>query len=76
MQMSERRAKWEAEDTPAEALTHEARRYCHGDADWTDWQPCTAEQAARYKKDDTFQVRLRSSPAFPMLRRFRVPQAG
>lgn len=40
-------------------LTHEAKRYCHGEDAWTDWKLCTAEQAARYKKDDTFRVRLR-----------------
>lgn len=60
-----------------EQLTHEARRYCHGDDSWTNWQPCTAEQAAQREKDETFQVRRRVAvPAYPMLRRFRVPQAG
>lgn len=37
--------------------THEARRWCHGDDAWSRWQPCTAEQAASYAKDETFQVR-------------------
>lgn len=42
-----------------EPMTHEARRYCHGDEDWTTWQPCTAEQARRYAADDSFQIRTR-----------------
>lgn len=42
-----------------EPLTHEARRYCKGDDAWTEWQPCTEEQASRYLKDETFQVRQR-----------------
>lgn len=37
--------------------THEARRWCHGDSAWSEWQPCTAEQALSYAKDETFQVR-------------------
>lgn len=37
--------------------THEARRWCHGDSAWSEWQPCTAVQAASYAKDETFQVR-------------------
>lgn len=37
--------------------THEARRWCSGDSAWSEWQPCTAEQAASYAKDETFQVR-------------------
>jgi hypothetical protein len=46
----------------AGALTDEARRYCHGDDAWTHWQPCTAEQAARYEKDDAFNVRPLKTP--------------
>ncbi len=42
-----------------EPMTHEARRYCHGDEAWTNWQPCTAEQARRYTADDGFQIRTR-----------------
>jgi hypothetical protein len=38
-------------------MTHEARRYCHGDDAWTDWQTCTAEQAAEYKARPDFEVR-------------------
>lgn len=44
-------------------LTHEARRYCRGDGEWSNWQPCTAEQAERRKSDDTFQVRQRTKPS-------------
>lgn len=36
---------------------HEARRWCSGDSAWSEWQPCTAAQAASYAKDETFQVR-------------------
>lgn len=43
-------------------LTHEARRFCHGDYAWSNWQPCTAEQAERYAADETFQVRERVCP--------------
>lgn len=42
---------------PLGDMTHEARRYCHGDDAWTDWRPCTAQQAAEYRLDGTFQVR-------------------
>jgi negative regulator of replication initiation len=50
------------------ALTHEARRWCHGDDAWTDWQACTAETAHRRSLDSTFEVRLRAvddEPAQP-----------
>ena len=44
-------------------LTHEARRRCHGDDAWTDWRPCTKEQAEQRRMDETFQVRQRVTPA-------------
>lgn len=59
------RAAWKAANgvaPNAEAMTHEASRYCHGDDAWTDWQPCTAEQAARYERDDAFKVRPLKTP--------------
>ena len=44
----------------SEQLTHEARRYCHGDDAWTEWQPCTREQAALWQASDpTFEIRER-----------------
>lgn len=49
-------------DAASQALTHEVRRYCRGDRAWTDWQPCTAEQAARYEMDDSCRVRPRVCP--------------
>lgn len=45
-----------------EPLTHEARRFCHGDDQWSDWQPCTQSQARRHQLDDTFEVRQRACP--------------
>lgn len=41
----------------AQQHTYKARRWCHGDGAWSEWQPCTAAQAASYAKDETFQVR-------------------
>ena len=43
----------------AEALTHEVKRWCHGDGDWSNWQPCTAKQAEEYAKDDSVKTRPR-----------------
>jgi len=41
----------------AEALTHEVSRWCSGDDAWSNWQPCTAEKAAEYAKDDLVKFR-------------------
>ena len=41
--------------------TFEAKRWCHGDRQWTNWQPCTEAEAALYRKDENFKVRPRST---------------
>lgn len=43
----------------AEMLTHEVRRWCSGDDEWSNWQPCTEKQAAEYAKDDSVKTRAR-----------------
>lgn len=37
---------------------YEARRWCSGDRAFTSWAPCTIEQAERYKKNESFEVRI------------------
>lgn len=44
-------------------LTHEARRYCHGDGEWSNWQACTEQQALDWRSSDQkFEVRKRVTP--------------
>lgn len=40
-------------------LTHEARRFCHGDDAWSSWQPCTMADALRRQGEEGFEVRPR-----------------
>ena len=58
----------QAAPTAAQPLTthpYEARRYCSGDGAWTDWQPCTSDQAAWWRQGHAgkFEIRDRVSAA-------------
>ena len=55
-------APTESAAAPAPAEQHEARRWCKGDAEWTDWRAISAEDYARYKNDTTFEIRALATP--------------
>jgi hypothetical protein len=42
---------------PVTTYGHEVRQWCHSDYTWSEWKPCTDEQALEYSKDEMFQVR-------------------
>lgn len=44
------------------SMRWEARRWCNGDDDWTNWQPCTDEQKDRWAAQGDFQFRQVSTP--------------
>lgn len=51
-----------AAPTAAQPLTthpYEARRYCSGDGAWTDWQPCTSDQAAWWRQGHAGKFEIR-----------------
>jgi hypothetical protein len=39
------------------AQQYEARRWCKGDGEWTDWQPVPPDKLAERQADPTFEVR-------------------
>lgn len=49
----------------APAEQYEARRWCKGDAEWTNWRAISTEDYAKYKDDSTFECRIATSAPIP-----------